>query len=269
MTRLSVVVITKNEAANIAGCLRSAQFADELVVLDAGSSDATVALAREMGARVETTLDWPGFGPQKNRVLDLAGGEWVLSLDADERVSPALAQSIRAALGAGDFDAYSVGRHSSYCGQYMNHCGWYPDRVVRLFRRGRARFSDDLVHERVVTQRPVGHIAGDLWHASMDSFESVLDKVDRYSTAGAQALHNKGVKGSFSKALGHGLWAFLRTYLLRHGFLDGRLGFALAVSNAETTYYRYLKLWLLQRNASQYGARREPMARAATESDDG
>ncbi len=246
MARLSVIVITHNEAANIADCLRSVQFADELVVVDSASTDITVGLARELGARVSCTDDWPGFGRQKNRALELATGDWVLSLDADERVTPELAMSIREAVAAGTFDAYEINRHSSYCGQYMNHSGWYPDRVVRLFRRGRARFSDDLVHERVLTQSRVGRLRGNLLHRSMPHFESVLDKMDRYSTAGAQALMHKGVRGSMTKALGHGLWTFLRTYVLRLGFLDGRLGLALAISNAEGTYYRYLKLWLLQ-----------------------
>jgi hypothetical protein len=132
----------------------------------------------------------------------------------------------------------------------MAHSGWYPDRVVRLFRRGTARFSDDIVHERVVARGSVGRLQGDLLHDSMPHFESVIDKLDRYSTAGAVALMNKGVKGSLAKALGHGWWAFMRTYVVKLGFLDGRLGLALAISNAEGTYYRYMKLWLLQRKGA-------------------
>lgn len=251
MPSLSVIVITRNEAGNIGRCLRSARFADELVVVDSGSTDGTVELARGLGARVAVAHDWPGFGPQKNRALDMATGDWVLSLDADEEVTPPLQRSILAAMQDGRHDAYSIGRHSSYCGQYMNHSGWYPDRVVRLFRRGRARFSDDLVHERVVVEGPVGRLEGDLLHESMPTLESVLDKMDRYSSAGAQALLARGVKGSLGKALGHALWTFVRTYVVRRGFLDGRLGFALAVSNAEGTYYRYLKLWLLQKGIGQ------------------
>ena len=247
MPSLSVIVITRNEAGNIGRCLRSALFADELLVVDAGSTDGTVDLARGLGARVAVTDDWPGFGPQKNRALDMATGDWVLSLDADEEVTPALQAAIRAAMRQGECDAYSIGRRSSYCGQYMKHSGWYPDRVVRLFRRHRGRFSDDLVHERVLVEGPVGRLQGDLLHESMPTLESVLDKMDRYSSAGAQALLARGVKGSLGKALGHALWTFLRTYFVRRGFLDGRLGFVLAVSNAQGTYYRYLKLWLLRR----------------------
>ena len=247
MPRLSVVLITRNEIRNIGACLRSVAFADEVVVVDSGSTDGTVEAARAAGAHVIPTSDWPGFGPQKNRALEAATGDWVFSIDADEQVSPELAASLQAAIHSGKHDAWEVNRRSSYCGQYMAHSGWYPDRVLRLFRRGTARFSDDLVHERVVTAAAVGRLQGDLLHDSMPHFESVLDKLDRYSTAGALALMRKGVRGSLAKALGHGWWAFVRTYVVKLGFLDGRLGLALAISNAEGTYYRYMKLWLLQR----------------------
>jgi glycosyltransferase involved in cell wall biosynthesis len=246
MKRLSVIIIAKNEARNIEHCVRSVAFADEVVVVDSASTDGTGELARAAGATVVRYEDWPGFGAQKNRALAAASGEWVLSLDADERVTPELSRSIQEAIANPRFEAYSLGRLSSYCGQYMRHSGWYPDRVVRLFLRGRAKFSDDLVHERVLTEGAVGQLQGDLLHDSMPHLESVLDKLDRYSSAGAQSLLARGVRGSLSKALGHGLWAFVRTYLIKRGFLDGRLGFVLAVSNAEGTYYRYLKLWLMQ-----------------------
>lgn len=253
MPRLSVVLITRNEIRNIGACLRSVAFADEVVVVDSGSTDGTVEAARAAGARVIEAADWPGFGPQKNRALDAATGDWVFSIDADEQVTPELAASLRAAIHSGKHDAWETNRRSSYCGQYMAHSGWYPDRVVRLFRRGSARFSDDLVHERVLTRGPVGRLRGDLLHDSMPHFESVLAKLDRYSTAGAHALQRRGVKGSLAKALGHGGWAFMRTYVLKLGFLDGRLGLALAISNAEGTYYRYMKLWLLQRGGGSAG----------------
>ncbi|MGV3573098.1 MAG: glycosyltransferase family 2 protein [Ramlibacter sp.] len=256
MQRLSVIVICKNEILNLGACLRSVQFADEVVVLDSGSTDGTVELARAMGARVLQSDDWPGYGPQKNRALAAATGDWVFSIDADEQVTPELAAQLREAIAAGTFDAYMVNRFSNFCGQYMKHSGWYPDRVLRLFRRGTARFSDDIVHERVIADGRVGRLSGDLLHNSMPHFESVLGKLDRYSTAGAQALAKKGVQGSFTQALLHGWWAFMRTYVLKLGFLDGRLGLALAISNAEGTYYRYLKLWLMQHTAAASGPSR-------------
>lgn len=248
MPTLSVIVIARNESRNIADCVRSADFADEVVVLDSGSTDDTVEQARAAGAKVSVAADWQGFGVQKNRALALAGGDWVFSLDADERITPVLRLQILAAIGSPQGHvAFSVNRRSSFCGQYMLHSGWYPDRVVRLFRRDAARFSDDLVHERVIADGTVGRLSGDLLHESMSDLESALVKLDRYSSAGARDLQRRGARASLASALGHGAWAFFRTYVLRRGFLDGALGFVLAVSIAEGTYYRYLKLWLLQR----------------------
>lgn len=251
LTSLSVIVITKNESHNIEACLRSAAFADEIVVLDSGSTDDTVEIAKSMGARVSVSPDWQGFGIQKNRALALASSEWVLSLDADERISDELQTEIRAALAAPMFEVYSLPRLSSYCGQYMRHSGWYPDRVTRLFRRNSAGFSNDLVHEKLVTRGTVGALNSILLHESFRDLEMVLDKVNRYSSAGAQSLLAKGRSSSPGKAMAHGLWAFFRTYFLRLGFLDGRMGLVLAVSNAEGTYYRYLKLWLLRQTAGK------------------
>lgn len=247
---LSIALITFNEVARLPACLASVAFADEVVVVDNGSTDGTVELARSLGARVLQTPDWPGFGPQKNRAVDMATGEWVLSIDADEQVTPELRAQILATIAKGGADgcvAYNISRRSSYCGQYMRHSGWYPDRVLRLFRRGHARFSDHAVHESLHADGPVGLLEGDLLHQSFADFESVLDKVNRYSSASAKALAARGKRGSLGKALAHGWWAFFRTYVLKRGFLDGQLGLALAISNAEGTYYRYLKLWLAQR----------------------
>lgn len=246
LASLSVTVITQNESHNIEACLRSVMFADQIVVLDSGSTDDTLQIAQSLGAGVSVSPDWQGFGVQKNRAVALATSDWVLSIDADERVTPALQAEILACLKAPAFDVYSFPRLSSYCGQYMRHSGWYPDRVVRLFRRGAARFTDDLVHERLVADGQVGQLDSPLLHESFRNFESVLDKVNRYSTAGAQSLMSKGKTASVGKAIGHGIWAFVRTYFLKLGFLDGRMGLVLAISNAEGTYYRYLKLWLMQ-----------------------
>jgi glycosyltransferase involved in cell wall biosynthesis len=243
---LSVIVIAKDEQDAIGDALRSVAWADEIVVVDSSSTDRTREIARELGARVIVTSDWPGFGAQKNRALAEAGEEWVLSLDADERVTPALRDEIAAIVaGKPTHDAYEMPRLSRYVGRFMRHGGWWPDRVTRLFRRGTARFSDDLVHERLVVDGSIGRLANPLEHHAFEDFEEVLRKVDEYSSANARMLHQRGRKGSLTRALLHGSWAFLRAYILRGGFLDGRHGFMLAVSNAEGTYYRYLKLWLL------------------------
>jgi glycosyltransferase involved in cell wall biosynthesis len=221
-------------------------FADEIVVLDSGSTDGTVEVARRYTDQVQVSSDWPGFGPQKNRVLDLATGDWVLSLDADERVTPALAAEIQAVIATPEFDMYELPRLSSFCGRSMRHSGWWPDYVPRLFRRGSARFSDDLVHERLVFQGASGRLKAPLLHDSFRTLDEVLGKINHYSSAGAEQALARGKRGSLGKAVGHGIWAFLRTYLLRAGFLDGREGFMLAVSSAEAVYYRYAKLMYLQ-----------------------
>jgi glycosyltransferase involved in cell wall biosynthesis len=244
--RLSVIVITHNEQVNIVDCLRCLDFVDEIVVVDNASSDNTVALAREMGATVHVTEDWPGFGPQKNRALGLAKGDWVLSVDADERVTPELRSEILRAIDAKSGpSSYRFPRRSSYCGQFILHSGWSPDWVLRLFRRGDAHFSNDLVHEKVVSRGPTGDLLSPLLHLSFPDFESVLDKVNRYSSAGAQAMALRNADASLYSAIGHGVWAFFRTYVIRRGFLDGQWGLALAISNAEGTYYRYAKRWLM------------------------
>jgi glycosyltransferase involved in cell wall biosynthesis len=247
MHDLSIVIITKNEAANIRACLESVAWADEIVVVDSGSTDETVAICKEFGALVHVH-DWPGFGVQKNRALGYATRDWVLSLDADERVTPELRAEIEAVLkDSRAVDSYFVPRLSNYCGRFMYHSGWYPDLLPRLFRRGKARFSDDLVHERLIVEGSSGKLKGLLLHYAFEGMEEVLHKVNQYSTAGAAMMHKRGRKASLSGAVLRGLWSFFRTWILRGGILDGREGFMLAVSNAEGTYYRYLKLMLLNR----------------------
>ena len=249
MTGLSSIIITRNEEANIAACIASVAFADEIIVVDCGSTDRTVDLARSAGARVVTTTDWPGFGPQKNRALAHATRPWVLSIDADERITPALRDEIVRVVGepAPRFAAWDMPRLSSFCGQYMRHSGWYPDRVTRLFRRELGRFSDDAVHERVVVEGATGHLSNQMLHSTYPDLETMLAKLDRYSTASAQSMFERGRSSSLLGALVRAKWAFVRTYVLRLGFLDGRMGLVLALSIAETTYYKYLKLWVLGR----------------------
>ena len=244
---VSVIVITKNEVASIARCLESVSWADEVIVLDSGSTDDTVNICRQYTQHVYET-DWPGFGPQKNRALECATGDWVLSLDADEWVTPALRDEIRAAVAApGDIDAFRLPRLSSFCGRFMHHSGWWPDYVVRLFRRVAARFSDDAVHERVIVNGKTGTLREPLMHETFVDLEELLGKMNNYSTLSAQDMHRDGKRSGLPKAVARAAWAFVRTYFLRGGFLDGREGFMLAVATAEGTYYRYVKLLLLQK----------------------
>ena len=245
---LSAIVITRNEAHNLHDCLQSMRgLVDEIIVVDSQSTDATVAIAQQHGAKVAQPADWPGFGLQKNRALNLATCDWVLSIDADERVTPELAAEIKQVLQAEASDvAYKLPRLSSYCGKFIHHAGWQPDYVLRLFKRGTARFSDDLVHERVVSEQKVDALQNHLLHYSYLNFSQVLSKVDAYSSASAKQAYARGKRSSVAGALGHGAWAFFRTYVIRRGFLDGGHGLALSISNAETSYYKYLKLWQMQ-----------------------
>lgn len=244
MPRLSVAIIAFNEAANLPHCLRSVSWADEIVVVDGGSTDRTVQLATEHGARIVLAPDWQGFGVQKNRAIDACTGDWILALDADERVDEALRRDIEVAITGSAFDVYAMPRRSTYCGRYLRHGGWWPDPVTRLFKRGTARYSPARVHERLETDRPVGRLNAALTHFSFRSMEQVLDKVNRYSTEGALMVRARGETPGLLSAIGHGIAAFLRTYVLKLGFLDGRHGFLLAVSNAEGSYYRYVKAML-------------------------
>ncbi len=249
--KISVVLITKNEAHNIRECLESVSWCDRAIIVDSGSTDGTVELARGLGAQVFETTSWPGFGPQKNLALSKADTEWVLSIDADERVTPALRDEILAAMASGNADAYEMPRLSRFCGRFIRHGGWYPDRLTRLFRRGKARFTDDIVHENVIADGPVGRLTEPLLHYTYDDFSQVLRKVDQYSSLGARQAFARGKTASPASAVVHGAWAFLRTYLLRRGFLDGAQGLGVALMNGQASYYKYIKLWLLQAQARQ------------------
>ncbi|HXE18030.1 MAG TPA: glycosyltransferase family 2 protein [Castellaniella sp.] len=246
---LSVVIITKNEAAHIVDCLDSVAFADEIIVLDSGSTDATRELARALGARVEVNAEWPGFGLQKNRALDLATGDWVLSLDADERVPPELAEEIQRVLADPAADGYRVARLSNFCGRWMRHSGWWPDHVLRLFRRESGRFSDDVVHEHVDLDGRVATLRGHLLHYPYASLELFIDKINRYSTDAALKAHARGRRTTVLGPFGHGFWTFVRHYVLRRGFLDGWQGLILAGMAATGSFYRYAKLFWLGRKA--------------------
>jgi len=253
MPTLSVILITRNEEANLADCLASLEgIAQQIVVVDTNSSDRTLDIAKSYGAVIAQPQDWPGFGPQKNRALDLATGEWVLSLDADERLTPALKSEIVTAIHhSAHVDCFAIPRLSWYCGRFIRHSGWNPDYVDRLFKRGSARFSDDLVHERLLPSGQVAKLENPMLHYSFMNYSQVLQKIDRYSTASAEQAFAKCKTSTPLKAVLHGVWSFFRTYFLQAGFLDGPQGFTLAMSNAQGTYYRYVKLWHLIREASK------------------
>jgi glycosyltransferase involved in cell wall biosynthesis len=253
MPTLSVILITRNEESNLDDCLASLDgIARQIVVVDSNSTDGTLEIANRYGALMAYPSDWPGFGPQKNRALDLATCDWVLSLDADERLTPALKSEILTAINhSAQINCFAIPRLSWYCGRFIRHSGWSPDYVDRLFRRGTARFSDDLVHERLIPNGTVAKLKNPMLHYSFMNYAQVLDKLNRYSTASAEQAFAKGKTSNPLKAVLHGMWAFVRTYILRAGFLDGPQGFALAMSNAHGTYYRYMKLWQLNQDAGK------------------
>lgn len=240
--KLSVIVITLNEASNIRDCLTSVAWADEIIVVDSGSSDETLAICEELGAKTLINRDWQGFGHQKNLALQQATGDWILSLDADERISPALQQLIKQTLESPNADGYLFPRQAFFLGKAMRHGGWWPDYVLRLFRREAGEFSQVLVHENVLLQGKTQKLHEPIIHYSYISLEQLVDKINKYSSAGAKQAHSQHKCGSLSMALARGGWSFFRAYCLRAGFLDGAAGLIAAISKGEEAYYRYLKL---------------------------
>jgi glycosyltransferase involved in cell wall biosynthesis len=244
MPSISVIIITLNESSKIESCLQSVAWASEIIVVDSGSTDNTTEICRKYTNEVYQT-DWPGYGLQKNRALGYATSDWVLSLDADEFVTPELATEIQKVLESGEVDTYKIPRLSSFCGKYLRHGGWWPDYVARLFRNHSAQFSEDIVHERLLFSGKSGILKQHLKHASIDNLDAMLSKINSYSSSGAQKMVARGKTTGLGSAISHGFWIFFRTYFLRLGFLDGREGFMMAVSAGENTYYRYLKAYYL------------------------
>jgi len=251
--RLSVVMIAKNASDVLPECLASVAFADEIILLDSGSTDNTLDIAREAGATVVTSADWPGYGIQRQRAQALATGDYILMIDTDERVTPELKQAILAVLENPRQDAvYSIARRNYFLGRFMRHSGWYPDRVMRLYERERYQYNDNLVHESLACDSaPVIPLTGDLLHLTCRDFASFQRKQLNYATAWAQERHLRGKKATLTGIFTHTLGAFLKTLLLRGGVLDGKQGWLLAVVNAQYTFNKYTELWALCRGYSE------------------
>ena len=241
INKLSVIIITKNEAENIRACLESVAWADEIVVVDSGSTDATVKICNELGAKVQVH-DWPGFGMQKNRALSYATHEWVLSIDADERVTPELQAQLVNAMESESKQGFYVPRLSQFCGKFIRHSGWYPDYVLRLFKKSAGRFSDDMVHERVILKGSTGRLSSPLLHYSYLNQADVQRKTEQYALAGAMQMLKNGKTATIADAPLRAGWAFIRTYVVRLGFLDGIAGFNIARMNFRTTWLKYRQL---------------------------
>jgi len=264
---LSVIIITKNEAARLGDCLASVQFADEIIVLDGFSTDATAEIARAHGAQVHQVADWPGFGPQKNRALALATKPWVLSIDADERVTPELQAEIVRTLSQPSYDGYQVARLSEFCGKKIRHSGWWPDYVLRLFRRELGAFDHVQVHEQVLVRGRVGKLKSWFLHFPFDDLAALITKTNRYSSDSAQMMALKGRRVGVFGLITHSVWTFIRIYLLRRGFLDGRHGFVLAATAASGSFLRYAKLMFL--NEVNQRAQASGLPEASTQSQSG
>jgi glycosyltransferase involved in cell wall biosynthesis len=243
---LSVVLITHNAAAQLADCLASVAFADEVLAVDSGSSDGTAEVAARFGARV-VQKEWMGFGRQKQFAVEQAAHDWVLCLDADERVSPELAASLVRALQAPVSPVYRMARRNRFLGRWLRHGEGYPDWSVRLFDRREARWSDDPVHEKVLFAVTPGTLEGDLLHESAEDIGRYLEKQNRYTTLAAQELHRRGRRAGIADLMLSPLVRFLKFYVLRLGFLDGLPGLAHISVGCMNSFMKYAKLAELQK----------------------
>lgn len=245
--RLSATVICKNEADKIRGCLESVRFCDEVVVVDSGSTDGTVEIAREIADRVVVT-DWPGHVAQKNRALDLATGEWALPLDADERVTPALAREIQEVLSRDPrVDGFYITRHVHYLGRWIDHSGWYPEPRIRLFRREKGRWGGVNPHDEVRVDGPVGRLRGEIVHYTYDDMADHVQTINRFSSILAEEHHARGRRFSWTALVLRPPLEFLKKYVLKRGFLDGPQGFFIASLSAFYVFLKFAKLWEIER----------------------
>lgn len=244
---LSATLITLNAAAQLPACLDSLFFCDEILVVDSGSTDGTVELAQARGARVMTCA-WRGFGPQKQFAVEQAAHDWVLCVDADERISPLLAGHIEQVLDNPDYAAYQFPRANRFLGRYLRHGEGYPDLSLRLFDRRQARWSDDAVHEKVLCSGAVGTLSGDLFHDTAESIDSYLSKQNRYTTLAARQAYEAGKRAHVGQLLLSPLFRFVKFYFVRRGFMDGVPGLTHVLIGCFNSFVKYLKMIEIHRN---------------------
>ncbi len=259
---LSVAVIVCNEAENLPDCLRSVAFARQIVVVDSGSQDGTPRIAADFGCDVFTEA-WRGFGPQKQFAVDQCREDWILVLDADERIPAETAAAIRRIVSGppGAAAGYSFPRKNFFQGRWIRHAGWWPDRIVRLFQKGKGRLTEASVHESVVVDGPVASLDVPIEHRTESRLGPILRKIDRYSTLGARQAFAEGRRSTILGAILRAKFTFFQDYLLRGGFLDGRQGLTLAVTDAVNKFFKYAKLSELGRvDADEGRGDRRPAA---------
>ncbi len=243
MNRLSVVIIARNEEANIERCLKSVRWADEIVVADSGSTDGTLKICRRYGCRIRRTR-WLGFSGTRRFAVRKASHDWILSVDADEEVSAGLRAEVRSLMqGMPPVRGYRIPVRSFFLGKPIRHSGWNRESHVRLFDRRHATYNDRIVHEGVRVRGAKGSLKGVIWHYPYPTLDRYIQKMNQYSGLGARSLQLKGKTSSLFNAFLHAVLKFNKMYFVQRGFLDGRKGFVLAVLSAMSVYFKYLKLW--------------------------
>lgn len=242
--KISVYIIAYNEADKISDCINSVLWADEIILIDSNSTDNTKEIAESLGAKVYQ-VPFNGFGELRNKALSYCKGEWIFSLDSDERCTIEVYEEIKICLSQSFHDIYWVPRKNFFMGKWIKFSGWYPNfRQPQLFRNGKMSYSLEPVHEGFIShsQKQIGILKNAIWQIPFKNIEEIIHKTNRYSTLGVAKLQKRQKKGSYLKAILHGLWSFFKHYILKLGFLDGGPGFVIAVGNFEGTFYRYIKL---------------------------
>ncbi len=247
--KLSVAIITKNEEANIARCLKSVSWADERIVLDSNSTDKTVQIAKEHGAIVHNA-EWEGFGKAKQHVIELTTGDWILSLDADEEVTEPLAEEMQRVMSSSsDIVGYYMKRRNLFLNRWISHCGWYPDYTLRLFKRDHGKFDLAIVHEELLIDGRTAFLNGELRHYNYPSLALYLERSNRYTTLGAQKAYEAGIRANWFDLTIRPAVSFFSHYIIKQGFRDGLEGFLISTLSAVAVQTKYAKLRELQNHA--------------------
>ncbi len=247
LPKLSVITLALNEEHNIGDCLEGVKWADEIIVVDSGSTDKTVELAKQYTSKV-LTVEWKGYGATKNFALQQTTGDWILWLDADERVPEELAAEMQTTIREDNsaYAGYDVARRAYFLGKWIKHCGWYPGRVTRLFRKSKSHFTESCVHEQIIVDGKIGELRNDLLHFTDPNLQHYFHKFNRYTSLAAQDVNSSGRRFSLYDILVRPPFLFFKMYILKRGFLDGIEGFVLCVVSSAYVFTKYAKLWEIQ-----------------------
>ena len=251
--KISAYIVAFNQAEKIRDCINSVLWADEIILIDSNSTDGTTEIAQELGAKV-FHIEFKGYGDLRNKAIEHCSGDWIFSLDSDERCTTEVKNEILELIDNAPYDIYKVPRRNFFMGRWIKHSGWYPNfRQPQLFKSGKMKYTMDLVHEGYLSNsdKKIGVINNAIWQFPFKDFEEVIWKANRYSNLGSHKLKAKGISGGVLKAFTHGLWSFLKHYFLKFGFLDGGPGLVIAIGNFEGTFYRYIKLLELEAESNK------------------